>query len=209
MATQLHYDEPALVARLARLPSKLRVVFAALCAERQLPNYIQFSERSGLGNPHVLKEALESIWQEVQGRPLTKAELETMLERCDALTPTGEEDTEEESAYAEDAGASLAYTISARLTDDPQEAAWAARRAYDALDHFLMSQIDSTRVTREHEQFILSHPLVQAELQRQQADLKDLESASAEKSLLASVVSKLRDRARRDAELFLSTAPRP
>ena len=208
MATQLHFDEPDLVARLARLPSKLRVAFAALCAERQLPNYIQFSERSGWGNPNVLKDALKSIWQDIQGQPLTKAELETILERCMALVPSGEEDTEEETAYAEDAAASVAYTIRARLADDPQEAAWAARCAYTAVDHFIMSQIDSMIVTREHQRFILSHPLVQAELQRQQADLKDLELASAQKSLPASVISTLRDRARRDAELFLNTATR-
>jgi uncharacterized protein YjaG (DUF416 family) len=205
MATQLHFDEPDLVARLARLPSKLRVAFAALCAEGQLPNYIRFSERSGLGHPSVLKDALVSIWQDLQGRPLTKAQLETILERCMALIPSGEEDTEEETAYAEDAAASVAYTLRARLADDPQEAAWAAQRAYEAVDHFLMSQIDSTRVTREHEEFVLSHPLVQAEFQRQQADLKDLELASAEKSLPASVISTLRDRARQDAELFLNT----
>ena len=206
MAIQLRFDEPDLVARLAALPSKLRVAFAVLCAERQLPNYIRFSERSGLGNPNVLKEALASIWEDLQGQPLATAQLETILERCMALIPSDEEDTEEETAYAEDAAASVAYTIRARLADDPQDAAWAARRAYDTLDYFLMSQIDSTSVTREDEEFVLSHPLVQAEFQRQQADLKDLELASAEKSLWASVISKLRDRARRDAEFFLNTA---
>jgi uncharacterized protein YjaG (DUF416 family) len=208
MAAQLHFDEPSLVTRLARLPSKLRVAFAALCAERQLPNYVRFSERSGWGNPGVLKEALESIWQDIQGRPLSKAQLETILERCEPLIPTGEEDTKEETAYAEDAATSVAYAIEARLTDDPQKAAWAARRAYTAVDHFIMSQIASMIVTREHQRFILSHPLVQVELRRQQADLKELELASAEKSLWASVISELRDRARRDAELFLSTAAR-
>jgi len=208
MAAQLHFDEPSLVARLARLPSKLRVVFAALCAERQLPNYIQFSERSGLGDPHFLKEALVSIWQDIQGRPLAKAELETMLERCMALIPTGEEDTEEETAYAEDAAASVAFTLRARLTDDPQEAAWAARRAYTALDHVITDEIDQTIIGPDYERSIASHPLVQAELQRQHADLEELQSASAEKSSLASVISKLRDRARRDAEFFLNIAPR-
>ena len=63
MAIQLRFDEPDLVARLAALPSKLRVAFAVLCAERQLPNYIRFSETSGLGNPNVLKKALASIWR--------------------------------------------------------------------------------------------------------------------------------------------------
>jgi uncharacterized protein YjaG (DUF416 family) len=207
MAAELDYDEPDLVARLARLPSKLRVVFAALCAERQLPNYFRFSERSGWGDPKFLKEALQSIWEDVQGsKSLNKAELETMLERCEALTPTGEENTKEESAYADDAGTSLLYTIRTRLTDNPQEAAWAARRAFEAVDYFIMRQIDSTTITREHLRFALSQPIVQAELRRQQADLKELESASADKSLLAGVVSELRDRARRDAEHFLSTA---
>jgi uncharacterized protein YjaG (DUF416 family) len=209
MATQLHFDEPDLIARLTRLPSKLRVVFAALCAERQLPNYIQFSERSGLGNPNVLKQALESIWQDIQGQPLTKPQLKTMLERCEALVPTtGEEDTKEEAAYAEDAAASIVYAIGARLTDDPQEAAWAARRAFESVDYFVMSQIDSTTITGEHLRFALSQPIVQAELRRQQADLQDLQLASAEKSLWASAISKLRDRARRDAELFLNAAAR-
>jgi hypothetical protein len=208
MATQLDFDESDLIARLARLPSKLRVAFAALCAERQLPNYIQFSERSGWGNPTVLKDALESIWRDVQGQPLTKAELETILERCEPFIPTGEEDTKEETAYAEDAATSLAYTIEARLTDDPQKAAWAARRAFNAVYDSIMSEIDSTTITREHQEFVRSHPLVQAELRRQQADLKELQLASAEKSFPASVISKLRDRARRDAELFLNTATR-
>jgi uncharacterized protein YjaG (DUF416 family) len=208
MAAQLDFDEPDLVARLARLPSKLRVAFAALCAERQLPNYIRFSERSGWGNPNILKEALESIWQDIQGQPLTKAQLETILERCMASIPSDEQDTTKEPAYAQDAAASVAYAIRARLADDPQEAAWAARGAYEAVDYFLTSQIDSTTIEPEHLRFALSHPLTQAELRRQQADLKDLELASAEKSLPASVLSKLRDRARRDAELFLNTATR-
>ena len=179
MATQLHFDEPDLVARLARLPSKLRVAFAALCAERQLPSYIQFSERSGWGNPNVLKDALKSIWQDTQGRPLTKAELETLLERCMASIPSDEQDTKKEPAYAQDAAASVVYTIGARLTDDPQEAAWAARRAYEAVWYLLMSQIESTSIEPEHVRFVRSHPLVQAELQRQLADLQELQLASA------------------------------
>ena len=136
-----------------------------------------------------------------------KAQLVTILERCMASIPGDEQDTKKEpAAYAQDAAASVAYTIRARLEDDPQEAAWAARRAYEAVDYFIVSQIDSTTVTPEDKRFVLSHPLVQAELRRQQADLEELQSVSAEKSLWASVTSKLRDRARRDAEFFLSTA---
>lgn len=204
MAAQLDFDEPGLVARLAKLPSELRVAFAALCAERQLPNYIQFSERSGWGNPNVLKDALESIWQDIQGQSHSKAEFETLLEQCMTLIPT--EDTEGDTANAEDAAASVAYTIRSRLADDPQEAAWAAQCAYNALWHLLMSQIESTSIEPEHVRFVRSHSLVQAELRRQQADLQELQLVSAETSLPGSVISGLRDRARRDAEFFLNAA---
>jgi hypothetical protein len=66
-----------------------------------------------------------------------------------------------------------------------------------------MSEINSTIVGHTQEATIASNPLVQAELQRQQADLQDLQ-ANAEKSLSMDVISHLRDRARRDAELFLA-----
>jgi uncharacterized protein YjaG (DUF416 family) len=206
MATPLRFDEPGLIARLTKLPNELRVAFAALCAERQLPNYIRFSTRSGLGNPTLLNEAFVSIWEDLQGRSVSKARLTSILEQCMALIPNGDEDTEEETAYADDAAASVAYTIRARLVGDPQEAAWAARRAYDAVDHFILSELNSTIVERGREGLIASHPLAQAELQRQQADLQDLQSASGEEPFPASVISGLRDRARRDAELFLSAA---
>ena len=173
-----------------------------------MPNYIRFSKRSGLGNPTVLKEALDSIWQDVQGRPLTKAELETILDRCEPLIPTDEEDTTEDAAYAEDAATSIAYAIEARLTDDAQKAAWAARRAFEAVDYFIMCQIGSTTIEPEHLRFALSQPIVQAKLRRQQAVLEELQLASAEKSLWPSAISKLRDRARRDAEFFLNAAAR-
>jgi uncharacterized protein YjaG (DUF416 family) len=208
MADWLQFDEPCLIARLAKLPNELRVAFAALCAERQLPNYIQFSARSGLGNPNVLREALGSIWEDLQGRSVSNAQLESILERCMALIPNGSADTEEETAYADDAAASVAYTLRARLAGDPQEAARAARRAYESVDQFILSQFNSTIVRRDREALMASHPLAQAELQRQQTDLQDLQSACAQKPLPATVISDLRDRARRDAEFFLSAATR-
>jgi len=206
MAFPLRFDEARLISQLMDLPNELRVAFAALCAERQLPNYIRFSTKSGIGNPSVLTEALSSIWDDLQQRSVSNAQLATILERCMALIPTGEEDTDEETAYAEDAAASVAYTIRARLAGDPQEAAWAARRAYEAVDHFILSQLNPAIVEQDLEGVVIAHPLAQAELKRQQADLRDLHSVSGENRFPARVISELRDRARHDAELFLTTA---
>src|SRR5258708_14316562 len=151
MADWLQFDEPSLIARLAKLPNELRVAFAALCAERQLPNYIRFSARSGLGNPNVLREALGSIWEDLQGRLVSNAQLESILERCMALIPNGSEDTGEETVYADDAAASVAYTLRARLAGDPQEAAWAARRGDRSPPHLLFSPRHTPIAPREHQ----------------------------------------------------------
>jgi len=101
MADSLQFDEPSLIARLAKLPNELRVAFAALCAERQLPNYIRFSATSDLGNPNVLKEALgvdlERISRDARS---AMPSLNQSWNDAWALIPNGSEDTEEETAYA-------------------------------------------------------------------------------------------------------------
>jgi uncharacterized protein YjaG (DUF416 family) len=196
----LHFDEPELVRVLAQLPSQARVAFAALCAERQLPNYQRFSSRSESGDPGVLREALVAIWEDLQGREVGAAELGSILNRCLDQLPS-EEDDSEEAAYADAATAAVAYTIRARLTSEPQEAAWAARRAYDAVDHFVTGRLNPSILEHDLEGGMAAHPLVQAELQRQQADLRDLQAAGTN-ALLLETAANLQDRARRDGEQF-------
>jgi uncharacterized protein YjaG (DUF416 family) len=195
----LRFDDAELIARLAKLPNKLRVAFAAACAQRQLPNYEMFSKKSGSGNPQIFEEALDSVWEDLQGRPVSDVELASTLEKCLSLIEGEKDDPDEDAAYADDAAASVAYAIRARLTGAPQEAAWAAKRAYEAIDHMVMNQFPTGLIGRDLERDVVSHPLVQTELRRQQADLRDLESVGTEEHGLAKVVSSLRDRARRDA----------
>jgi hypothetical protein len=45
----------------------------------------------------------------------------------------------------------VTFRLVARLSGDPQEAAWAARRAYNAVDHFVMRGINRTIVDRDIE----------------------------------------------------------
>jgi hypothetical protein len=100
----------------------------------------------------------------------------------------------EEQAYAEDAASAVAYALRALESGEPQEAAWAARRAYEAVDHHVMS-----RLGIKGESHVLGHPLVQAELSRQQRDLSELREA---REPAVEVFVRLRERARADASLF-------
>ncbi|HZF51180.1 MAG TPA: hypothetical protein VE093_21120 [Polyangiaceae bacterium] len=92
------------------------------------------------------------------------------------------------------------YALRAKLTGEAQEAAWAARVAYEALDNFVINKdrIDTNKPGEELR--VLLHSLVQAELNRQERDVRELLAASDRD--VAMTVNQLRDRARAEAVVF-------
>jgi uncharacterized protein YjaG (DUF416 family) len=199
----LRFDERGLLAQLRRLPNQLRVAFAAACAERQLPNYISFSKVTGTGNPNLLTRILFRIWEDIEGSSASDYDLHKELNSCMSLLPNDEADSPEQQAYANDAVASVAYTIRARLTDDCREALWAARRAYEALDRYVIAQLNPIIVEPDAENRIVAHPLIQAELRRQRADLSELQQAAMNAANERNVITDLHNRSQMDAALFL------
>lgn len=198
----LRYDEPALVRDLARVRSNARVGFAATCAERLFPAYVDFCAASGRGDRGVLAEVLERLWQHLLGVEMTKEEVRSELSRCMALVP-GDDDGPRvnEQACAGDAVAAVAYALRALETSEPQEAAWAARRAYEAADRFVIDRLD-VRLDVGGEARVLAHPIVQAEISRQLRDLRELlatQPASTE------LLVRLRDRAREESRSFFAS----
>jgi hypothetical protein len=119
-----------------------------------------------------------------------------------SLLPNDEPEGLEQQAYANDAVASVAYAIRARLTGDCQEAMWAARRAYEALDHYVIARSNPIIVEPDAEDRITAHPLVQAELRRQRADLSQLQEAAMNLANEREIISDLRNRSQIDAALF-------
>jgi uncharacterized protein YjaG (DUF416 family) len=199
----LSFDEPVLRGQLERLPREHRAAFAAACAERLFPGYVRFSHETGR-DPKTLRAALDALWDDLTGRPLSEHELRATVEKCRALVPSEEEESADDQPYAEDAVVALVYALEARMKQSSQEAAWSARRAYEALDHFVMFD-DSGVVVTANEQRLLEHPLVQAELARQKVDLDELFGAPEQGARDAS--ARLRDRAKEDAAVFFGGAP--
>lgn len=198
----LRFDERELLAQLKQLPNQSRVAFAAACAERQLPNYANFSKVTGPGDPSLLARILNRIWEDIEGNSATDDELQKKLTLCMALLPNDEAEGSEQRAYANDAVASVAYTIRARLTGNCQEALWAARRAYEALDHYIIARFNPIIVERDAEIPIVAHPLVQTELRRQRADLSQLQEAAGDQAKERQIVVNLRNRSQTEAALF-------
>src|SRR5262245_55148515 len=134
--TMLRHDEAALVCHLGRLGNDSRVAFAAACAERLLPAYNEFCRRAGRGSRDALAGILEKVWLHLLGNKMSTAQIRAELDRSMSFIP-GEDDEPwvDEQPYADDAASAVAYALRALETGEPREAAWAARRAYDAADH--------------------------------------------------------------------------
>ncbi len=171
----LLFDEPQLVRSLERLPLELRVVFAASCAERLISTYDSYSNRTGRGDTAALRGILNRLWDDLSGHRMTEGEVHAKIRACEDLHPR-EEDRPwvPEKDYAEDAVAAAAYALRCRENGSSQEAAWASRRAYEALDSYVIERHDPDLETDQGETQVLTDPLVQAELARQHRDLDEL-----------------------------------
>ena len=67
-----------------------------------------------------------------------------------------------EAGYAQNAIAAIAYAARAWLTDDPQEALWAARQVYEAADYGAQQVVGSNHIifSEEFEERLRNAPAV-------------------------------------------------
>jgi uncharacterized protein YjaG (DUF416 family) len=200
----LRYDERALIRCLQHLPNRLRVAFAAACAERQALNYLGFCRATGQGNPFTLAGALGCVWDGIEKGPVPTVALQGWLDACMALLPEEDQGILDEHGYADDAVIAVANTIRALLTANVQEAVAAAEVAYSALDERVAEVLGIQSIGRNEEARILAHRLVQSEFQRQQADLLQLQKVAGNPASERLGIAEIRHRAQADAKMFFS-----
>jgi uncharacterized protein YjaG (DUF416 family) len=198
----LRFHDAALLRDLTRVPKESRVAFAAACAERLQSAHAAFCERAGTGDPVVLGVLLGRAWQHLIERHVDTKWAAEAQDQCLALMPSEEPYTELQP-QAKDAVAAVLYTLRTLETGEPREAAWAAQRAYDALDNYVVTRLGGGKAmifTPWIESQVLTDPIVQVELVRQQRDLSEL---SGMKSESAELFARLRDRAKGECASFL------
>src|SRR5882724_3878028 len=136
----LEFDEMELSERLEQLPRPLRAAFAAACAERLLPAYDRFSTQTKTGDALTLEQILRRLWIDLSGEAMSDEEVERQIQACMELIPKEDDGPwVPEQAAAEDAAAALAYALRCRQNGLAKEAAWAARRAYEAVDDYVIN----------------------------------------------------------------------
>jgi uncharacterized protein YjaG (DUF416 family) len=194
----LRFNEESLKAELNRIAAPLRVVFAAAAAERLLPAYVSFSHKTGRGNPHLLTEILERLWRDIDGIKMDPEELQQNIDLSMELIPQEDEiPWIPDQAWAEDAAVAVVYALCTRQNGKSQDSAWAARRAYNALDHFVTTQEDIDPSSPGAEERTISNPLIQAEFMRQQRDLRELVAVDRQDE--STLVQKIRQRAKAES----------
>ena len=190
------FDETTVEARIEQLATTSRTAFAAACAERMALAYEKYSNRTGLGDPRLFKELLMRLWTDLGGERMSDAEIDANIERAEELVPPEDSSWVPEYPAADDAAAGLAYSFECRRNESAKEAVWAARRAYEALDDYVITNENIDTAAPGAESEVLSHRLVQAELARQSRDLDELREGRI-------TINQLRDRAKAEATEFL------
>jgi uncharacterized protein len=190
----LEFDDKQLISQLDRLPARLRAVFAAACAERLVPNYVRYAADTGKFDRSLLTTALATLWNNIQENEHDEDALRDQVAQCELLLSDQNFPELECDPYAEDAVVSTIYAITTRLDGSSQDAMWAARRVLDSLEYLPLMRDDGSGPALDDR--LMAEPLVQAELLRQQADMRDLLSIAEGTTKQDEIISQLHERAK-------------
>lgn len=190
----MDFDEEHLAEQLAALPPGHRTAFAASCCERMLPNYTAFSRMENWGRPEMLRGALDEVWEILGGRPAREEHIRPLFETCVGLAPDTEDFQSLFVSAAGDAAGAVAYTLECCLDGDAERAAMVGRLSTETLYQYLSMVNDpltGVHVTdADFEEQILKAPLMLAELDKQERDIRLLQTHD---TLTPAVLKELRE----------------
>ena len=179
----LCFDEEGLRKAISKEPRHRQLAFALAASGRLLPYYTEYCRISDLSPDPRPFEYLSQLWRvalkEEKPEPLhvMKARDKALLE----IIPCEDGPWNQRHPQAEDAVAALAFSNRTIMDDDPQNAIYAARRAYHSADQFAIHNLNCDFSEPDFEKMLLMHDVVQRELERQERDLALVRTGDIEK----------------------------
>lgn len=178
-------DLNVLEKELDRLSAFHRIAFAASCCERLFPNYCVFAREEKWGNPSVLRNALNEVWESLEKRAFDVNKIHALMEDCLAEAP--DSDNVSISAYDFEAQAvvtAICRTLKACIDPDTK----LILKVEDPVGDTLFAGVELIEESKEpsawevktlEEKFkiIASNPLSVREIAKQQEDLQKLKDA--------------------------------
>jgi len=163
---------PDLLIGLAR---RKRLLFLAACCERQFGNYAQFHKETGWGDPQVLCDGLQSLWNYTDNIDITN--LKNIRRAIEAVTPDTEEFKSVYTSSALDAAIALLESLDYCVDDDISHCLQVACLCRDSIYMFIQLREDYG-YSDDYEAKIYFDPLMTRELQAQRSDIELLKSLS-------------------------------
>ncbi|RQO65477.1 hypothetical protein DBR40_23545 [Pedobacter sp. KBW01] len=180
--------------KLKFLSAEQQLLFAALTCERLYPNYLYFHERFGWGNPKVLLDSIDIIYQSTFIKNLfDRNEIQQHIEAVDMVTPNTEDYSEVFVSFALDACTSVYSTLNFMLDESLDHIADVASYARDTVDMFIQVRDNIDTHFKDLETKIASDPLMIQEKGRQLSIIEKLKSLK-EKDITDNLIEALRDK---------------
>lgn len=179
---------------LIRLPKEGVLLFAALICERLYPNYIYFYKTFSWGNPKVLGETIDVIFQSFFRKELfERNEIMALIEEVDFVTPNTEDFPSIYVSFALDACTSIHSTLNYILDGDVEHVVDVATYARDTVDMFIQERDDIGTFSVDVENRIFNDPLMVRERKRQEGVIERLFNINF-KDINDELIESLRDK---------------
>ena len=177
----LTFDAEKLRRRLNRLPPRHVLTFGVWLLERMLPNFAKFSAETQFEGVSILDEVVTYAWRVIEtgDKDSLRAPSVTL---CESILPDTEDFDSLYTSSALDAAVSacnLLLFIEKNQTDLVVEMAGLARDTADLLIQF---SSPDWAYTKEFDEIVRNHPLMQLELSCQESDIAFLEQWSLDNS---------------------------
>lgn len=171
------FDLEYILNKLKKYDSTQNIAFGLSCCERLYRNYCRFYEESDWGNPALLREALDFLWDGLQKNAYNYKVLTEYITAIDTVTPNIDDGFESIfDSPALDASSSIKMLFEYLVHEDSAFIANIAALCRDTVDmHIqLIAEMNPNAINFEH--MITVHPLMQRELKRQRIDFEFLDA---------------------------------
>ena len=159
--------------RLNGVRPRALLAFGAMVCERMYPNYVAFERQQTWGNSSVLRWALDAVWTMLLNDRLEVAVVRQHLASCEEAIPSTDDFPGTSASMALDSATAICDLLDGVETGPLEKVAEICTLAIDSVDRHIQFEDLSSRaaITPADELFIAEHPLMQAELQRQEDQL--------------------------------------
>ena len=173
----LEFNEKELSKQLVNLIDWKQLVFGLSCAERMFPNYILFFEKTGWGDPKIIRKSLDVTWEYIElGK--SSEDLRNLAELCSEFAPNTEEFNTFFVSLALNAAGAACLLMEAAFEFNKNKIIEIATLVRDSVDLYVQEVEGMDANDPDLEKTIIEHPLMQSELKRQRNDLAALNGVS-------------------------------